>query len=279
MRILLVNDTSDFHCGSQAVCQVIVSTLEAAGHQVRREASRTTLDLEGVEASDAVLVNGEGTLHDDTPRSIRILDLLSAAQDMGKGTALCNASWFRMGNSHDHVLRRLDRLEVRELLSRDQLRSRHKVESTMALDASYSHPARARRGRAPNARIRMTDLYWPGLRGFAKPTGGPMARFEYIPMDVLDWQAMLDTVVASEIVLTGRHHGVYAACRARVPFVALAGNTPKIEGLAAWSGLELPVTADVTELGGLLARIRRYRAAFEALFDWMEDQPRWTSPF
>lgn len=279
MKVLFVNDTSGFHCGSQAACEVIASGLVARGHEILAERTKLQLDLDGVEACDAVLVNGEGTLHGDSPRSIRILQLLEIAQSSGKGTAICNASWFDMGNSHDHVLRRLDRLEVRELLSRDQLRAKHGAESSLCLDASYFHPLRARPGHADPARIRMTDLYWPALRGFARPTGGPLARFEFLPMEQLDWQSMLDHVGASEILLTGRHHGVYAACRARVPFVALSGNTPKIEGLAAWSGLQLPVTSDVSAVGGLLAGIRRYRGAFDALFDWMEAQPPWSSPF
>lgn len=279
MKVLFVNDTSAFHCGSRAVCDVILTGLKTRGHDVRVERSKLEVDLPGVDACDAVLVNGEGTLHGNSPRAGRIMQLLEAAQALGKGTAICNASWFDMGNDYDHVLRRLDRLEVRETRSRDELRLRHGIGSDMRLDLSYFHPARGCVGGATPARIRMTDLYWPGVRGFARPTGGPLARFEYLEMAQLDWQGMLDHVSASQILLTGRHHGVYAACRARVPFVALAGNTPKIQGLAAWSGLDLPVTENVSELGGLLARIGRYRPAFEALFDWMEGQARWESPF
>lgn len=279
MKVLFVNDTSDFHCGSWAACQVMTSAIRARGHEIVVERTRAELDLEGLEACDAVVVNGEGTLHGDSPRSLRILDLLRLAQERGMGTALCNASWFAMGNAHDDVLARLDRLEVRESLSREVLQHRHGVEPVLTLDASYFHPARVVAGRETPARIRMTDLYWPAARGFARPTGGPLARFPFIAMDQLDWQTMLDQTGASEVLLTGRHHGVYAACRARTPFVALSGNTPKIEGLVAWSGLDLPVTGDVGALGGLLAGIRRYRAAFDVLFDWMESQPPWSSPF
>lgn len=279
MRVLFVNDTSDFHCGSRAVCEVILRGLLARGHEVLGERSRQEVDLAGVDACDAVLVNGEGTLHGNSPRAGRIMKLLETAQELGKGTAICNASWFDMGNDYDHVLRRLERLEVRETLSRDELRLRHGIGSDLRLDLSYFHPARGRPGEAPPARIRMTDLYWPEVRGFARPTGGPLARFDYLEMGGLDWQGMLDHVSASGILLTGRHHGVYAACRARVPFVALAGNTPKIQGLAAWSGLDLPITGNAPELGGLLARIGRYRPAFAALFDWMESQAPWESPF
>ena len=279
MRVLFVNDTSGFHCGSRAACEVITAGVLARGHELLPEGSKQKVDHDGVESCDAVLVNGEGTLHDRSPRSLRILQLLELAQSSGKATAICNASWFAMGNEHDHVLRKLDQLEVRESLSQEELRARHGVASRLCLDASYFHPQRPRAGAAVPARIRMTDLYWPGLRGFARPTGGPLSRFEFLKMDELDWQTMLDRVGASEILLTGRHHGVYAACRARVPFVALAGNTPKIEGLAAWSGLRLPVTRDVEALGGLLAGIHRFRGEFEALFDWMEQQPPWTCPF
>lgn len=279
MRVLLVNDTSDFHCGSWAVCEVIRSGLAQRGHVVVAERSRASVDVEGVEACDAVLVNGEGTLHDDSPRALRILQLLELAQAGGKATAICNASWFRMSSRFDHVLRRLDSLEVRESLSHESLRRNHGVESRLGLDLCYFHPAVPDPLAAPPARVRMTDLYWPAIRGFAIPTGGQLARFEPLAMHQLRWQEMLDRVAASEVLLTGRYHGVYAACRSRTPFVALSGNTKKIEGLVAWSGLELPVTDDAASLAGLLASVRRYRDGFEKLFDWMESQPRWVSPF
>src|SRR5690606_19174379 len=192
---------------------------------------------------------------------------------------ICNASWFRMGNQYDHVLRRLDRLEVRESLSRDVLRQDHGVEAAMCLDVSYYHPAVPNPSQHVSTRVRMTDLYWPELRGFARPTGGQLAKFEFLAMDGLSWQEMLDRVSACDVLLSGRHHGVYAACRARVPFVALSGNTPKIEGLAAWSGLHLPVAAQAGALPALLAGVHRYRDAFERLFDWMESRPPWRPPF
>lgn len=279
MKILFVNDTSQFHCGSWAACEVIVSELVRGGHEIIAEQSKSQLDMQGLETADAVLVNGEGTLHDDTPRTIRILQLLELAQRAGKPTAICNASWFRMGGRYDHVLRKLERFDVRESLSRDALRQCHGVEAGLYLDASYFHPATPDLSRHTRKRVRMTDLYWPELRGFARPTGGQLSKFDFLAMEGLSWQAMLDHVGASDVLLTGRHHGVYAACRARVPFVALSGNTPKIEGLASWAGLDLPVTNDVANLGGMLAGIGRYRGAFEKLFDWMERQPAWVSPF
>ena len=279
MKVMFVNDTSGFHCGSRAACEVIVAGLLRGGHEVIAERSKSELDLQAMEDSDAVLVNGEGTLHDNSPRAMRILRLLELAQQARKPTAICNASWFRMGNQYDHVLRKLDTFDVRESLSRDLLRQRHGVEAGLYLDASYFHPAIPNPSRQTPARIRMTDLYWPGLRGFARPTGGQLARFEFLKMDELSWQVMLDYVGASGALLTGRHHGVYAACRARVPFVALSGNTPKIEGLVAWAGLGLPVTSEVGELGGLLAGIGRYRRTFEILFEWMDAQPAWVCPF
>lgn len=277
MKVLFVNDTSAFHCGSWAACEVIKQALATRGHSIIPEADIRVVDATGLEACDAVLVNGEGTLHDNSQRSIRILQMLEQAQRMGKPTALCNASWFGMTDAYDHVLLKLDALSVRESLSLDILR-RSGIHADIALDASYWHPARPA-GAWPRARVRSTDLYWPAVRGFVLPTGGQLSKFEALHMDRLDWPGMLDAVAASETLLTGRHHGVYAACRTRTPFVALSGNTPKIEGLVAWSGLDLPVTDNPAELASLLARVGRYRGAFDRLFDWMDRQPPWKAPF
>lgn len=278
MKVYLVNDTSAFHCGSWAVTDYLKRTIEAGGHTLRLERDKLAVEEDALAEADLVLVNGEGTLHDDSQRSIRILSLLGRAQAEGRGTAICNASWWNMTGEFDAVLRRLDYFGVREAASAELLRSRHGVQPHLHLDLSFFHtvphtqPQRSRR-------IACTDFYSPEFQCFVRPTGGPLARFDAIDMRQVDWQDMLEQVAGTECLATGRHHATYAACRTRTPFVALPGNIPKIEGLIAWSGIAIPMARVPADLQGLLAGYRRHLRAYADLFDWMQGQPPWTLPF
>lgn len=278
MKVYLVNDTSAFHCGSAAVCEVIRREVARRGHELSVERDKLVMERERIDACDAVLANGEGTLHDDTPRAVRILETLRFAQSLRKATALVNFSWFGMGHDHDDVLARLDACTVREALSRDLLADRHGVTASIAPDLSL-FSAQTARSAATTRRVLTTDFYSREFGGFVKPTGGRLAQFAAIDMHAVDWQTMLDETAASELLATGRHHGVYAACKTRVPFIALPGNTPKIEGLIAWSGIALPLARAPGEILALIARARSHGAAFRDFFDWLHAQPEWRCPF
>ena len=73
----------------------------------------------------------------------------------------------------------------------------------------------------------------------------------------------------------GRHHGVYAACRAEVPFLAYGGNSHKIEGLIASAGVNIPVFERPDNLAEQIERCLSLRSEYDALFHWMASQPKW----
>jgi polysaccharide pyruvyl transferase WcaK-like protein len=278
MHIYLVNDTSAFHCGSAAVCGVIGREIAARGHTLDVENDKTAIDKHAIESCDAVVVNGEGTLHDSTPRALRILETLRFAQALRKHTVLCNASWFNMGNSYDDVLRKLDQCTVRDQFSKDQLVQSHGVHAEIAPDLSFYSSEMAVSG-GTSRRVLTTDFYSREFRAFVRPVSGQLAKFDTIDMAAVSWQKMLDETAASEMLATGRHHGVYAACKTRTPFFACPGNTPKIEGLIAWSRIDVPFAKHPAELAGLLARAGQYRVVFTEFFDWLHSLPPWRFPY
>ncbi|MEM7530438.1 MAG: hypothetical protein AAF416_22855, partial [Pseudomonadota bacterium] len=135
MKILLANDTATkSHIGCQAVSDAHARLLGRAGHRVtcrlfvnalrgfaRGSFAETVGTLERQEAlmaqldaADALVVNGEGTLHHGN--GIPWLALLALAQQRGKATLLVNALYQEMSVGTD-VLARLDAFFVRDPLS------------------------------------------------------------------------------------------------------------------------------------------------------------------
>jgi len=135
MRIMRVNDTANEpHLGCQAVSDAHARMLGAAGHCVverfflrelqrfggldESAARRRVLDDEIMAACldrvDAVVVNGEGTLHHG--RGSEYYALLGAAQQLGKATLIVNGVFEANAGWH-RVLSRLDDFCVRDARS------------------------------------------------------------------------------------------------------------------------------------------------------------------
>jgi hypothetical protein len=85
------------------------------------------------------------------------------------------------------------------------------------------------------------------------------------------------TTVTASLLVTGRHHGVCAAIRARVPFVAMPGNSHKIEVLIASANIPIPLVRSSDEIPAAIAEVPSREPLYRELFDWAEAQPRWTA--
>ena len=66
-----------------------------------------------------------------------------------------------------------------------------------------------------------------------------------------------------------------AACKARTPFLALAGNTHKIEGIVATAGVDIPVFRDFAKLRTAMDEAEAWQSRYAPLFDWFERQQPW----
>jgi hypothetical protein len=106
-------------------------------------------------------------------------------------------------------------------------------------------------------------------------TRGSWAGRHYIDMRDMSWSSLVRSLETARALVTGRHHGVYAACVAEIPFVALPGNTHKIEGLKAMSGFPLPIVTSLRDAGEALKWSLKNRAMFREFFHWMRTQPVW----
>lgn len=264
LRFKLAGDHGKYHCGSAAVAEYIKRKIRGHGVLVDKG------------DYDVLLVNGEGSMHHDTPAFIKKMKLMEEALDSGHKVLLVNTLWQSNSNDYDHVLKRLDQIIVREKLSQIDLRENHGIDARVIPDLSFSAPVKSvLMPFAPKGKVLLTDFYSQDLGAFAILNGGPLRKLPYVDMRKLSWNQMVTLLKRNEILVTGRHHAVYAACKARTPFVTMRGNSHKIEGIFASAGVDIPLLENLKEIEPALAWVRANPQAFNDLFDWLEEQPEW----
>lgn len=277
MKVYFCNDTSAYHAGSAAVCAFIREQLEAGGHSIVPENRAAAPDTNPFGDCDAVLVNGEGTMHHDSNRAQQLIDTLRKAQEQDRRTFLVNSVWDSMTLDCSDVLKNLEQFIVRENHSRDAAVRSQNVEPQVSLDFSFwahgdAQPVVEHRSEAAV----VSDFYSNEFKCFVRPTGGWLSKMPFVDIKNSSWDGLIGALRRSQSFVTGRHHGVYASCVARTPFAVLAGNTHKIEGLIATSGTDIPVAKSPAELRKQAESIASRATAYEELFEWMSAQPRWT---
>jgi hypothetical protein len=292
MKVYIVNDTSSFHAGSWAVITSLKQKLATERHTIIHTTPRPLgPERHWIEECDALVVNGEGAMQEeskawDDGRVTKIMKGLELAKQMGKRAYLVNSVWYRMNRVWGDVLRSLDGLWVREIASQREMEREQGVRPDVFLDLSYSckldtsvkgRPLAGRdvvgtfysRNMARGERFgRYNWQFWGsrhlGLRGTAEHSRRPA-----------DWSYVVHSLLGANVYATGQHHGVYAACRARVPFAVFKLYNHKIQGLLEWAGVDIPVAANLKELVEGIRWAKANRDVFDRLFDWMDRQPVW----
>lgn len=279
--VIILGDTRELHhFGCEAVLRQLSDMVDLSavgppiclhGHDWRRY-GRICLE------SPIVLINGEGSLHDDKPAVSDIVMLAERRRADGKTTMLVNASWMR--NSTDFA----SRLESFQFVSLRDSTSRREAGGDATFDApdlavreALIHHRRSpiveRSGMLIGDSTKSADA--KRLRRFAHGRGLRFLPILYTPATPLDtpksrkihrysqwckavpalaaWLperygshargakdlgSYLDAILASEGVVTGRFHTVCFCIGLRVPFVAFGSNTRKIEALVADAGLD-----------------------------------------
>ena len=268
MKVLLANDTGTVpHLGCKAVSDAHARLLGRAGHEIihRRflEPDRPTRSLADAEVvrsleeddrlsacideADAVIVNGEGTIHHGAGR--RLLGILAIAQRRRKATLLVNAV-FQDTSGFDETLRHLDDFTVRDVHSLQHAKERG-FSARIVPDSYFA--ARFQGATMALSGDVVTDWHWQRsdvgevLSRYMDDRGAAFVPF-VTPSADIRWSSVPKDLSTARIVLTGRHHGVCAAIMAGRPFVALPSNTFKLEGLLEGLGLGRLLVADFEAL-------------------------------
>lgn len=287
-RVVVLNDTRRDvgHVGCEMVMQNLLSLLRESGAEV----VATFEDLSGdnhmqyrtaIALSDAVVVNGEGTMHHDRPMAIDLVAAAEYARSLGKQSFLINSVW-QDNPFLDHRLPgAFDAVFVRESRSAAQV-SVAGVSARVVPDLSFfgmsSHRSDNRRTRKPT----YTDSVRPGvtrlLRQAARIHGGRHVYMRPPAVEVLRqhfpgaprWLAATLASSAMGIkdfngpIVSGRYHAVCIAMKFGLPFLAVSSNTHKLEGMLDDVGGG--VSQQVLSPGGLVPETVVQRAS--ALDGW-----------
>lgn len=267
LNIKFVGDHSEYHGGCAAVTDYMVKLLQPAGQLVTHD------------DYDVLVINGEGSMHHNSSHFKQKMNELGQAVGRGKPAYLVNSVWQENAPSFaDIVVGQLGRLVFREQASQNDFLQRLSGNTAVRLDVSYSADIDESAVFTDYQRdIVLTDFYSTEFGNFVRYTGGYLTRYPYLDMmSGISWSSMVKSLRTASVLVTGRHHAVYAACRARTPFVTLKGNTHKIEGMIQMSGLPIPVYEKPQQIGEGIRWARRNKAVYEAFFDWMDAQPRLT---
>jgi hypothetical protein len=285
MKIYYANDTL-FHAGSVAVTESLVRRLTDQGHTVIGRCLRPDgPDAQGLRACDALVVNGEGTFRDETrawePGRIQRLMLgMRDAKALGKRVHFINATWCNMLPGWGDILASLDEVAVRETLSAAEMERVQGVRPKVYLDASYYAPVLPYAIGSFKDRVVVGKLY---PHNFRDALTEAHRCFDQWPdrLPILDpgrgatWAEIIRAVTGARLYITGQHHGVYAACVARVPFVYCKCNTHKVEGLFDWAGVDIPTVRNAADVPICVEWALDHPEVYRQLFEFMATRPQW----
>lgn len=284
MRAFLINDT---RCNGHVGCDLVIAAIMQQCRRVGIELVGTVLNSSTSDAAeiaarvddfDLLLVNGEGTLHHDQPKALRIAEAVRIARQAGRQCVLLNTVW----QDNDEACRMLecfDQIYCRESISAAQLQ-RDGATARVVPDLVFSHSLASdgeKRGVAVldsfDRRTTLRLAWRSAARGYA-----------FLPMHIehyrklkkrtpLGWtfrlrggrcippgQQWLSELTRSELVLSPRFHGTCLALLAGRATAIVASNTQKVEGLVADIGLPEDVVFPLSDACRLLDRRRLERA-------------------
>jgi hypothetical protein len=259
VRALVLNDTrrGSFtrHLGCVAVMDHLLQLCRRHGIEVIRTLQR----VDGADTAefrallpqvDAVLVNGEGTMHHDTPAALALSRAVIEAKSQGKKTALLNALW-QDNRKANACVGSLDCVWARDSLSAQQLRDAGARDVQIAPDLSLFHGIAETEHKPITARTAalvvdsVDEAVARQLQNYADVHGLPFRVMqdwrireddEKHPLASVEVLALSD-LVETEVLISGRFHAVCFALKLGRPFLATTSNSHKVEALLHDAGV------------------------------------------
>lgn len=251
---------SRYHGGSAAVIRALRAIAVRKGWRlVGRD-----------EKYDAMLMNGEGSMHHGARDFHRKMNKLASAIAAGKPGFLVNTVWQDNPNDYDDILRNLSGVSARDIISQQDLLERHGIAARLLPDISCADPLpRWTLRRNYRGTPAVTDFWFPDKARFAEgykmfPDAGRL------PFRRWSWGRAIASMNTASYLITGRQHAVYAACRARTPFIASEGNTHKIAGFIKTAGVDIPVATHPAELNEMRQVPEKHADEYRKLFAWLD---------
>ncbi len=260
--VRILGDHSKLHCG----CQAVMETLKEQSQKKNWKIARC------YQKYNILIVNGEGSMHHNSNHFVNKMQILQKAVDFGIPAYLVNTVWEENTNEYDSVLKRLAGISTREILSQKELENKHGIQSKYTIDASFFANIDTKSDFTNyNGQPVKTDFYDPYTSKWTTLSDN-FVNVPYISMTKNSWSSFVLSLKTSKYLITGRHHAVYAACKARIPFAASESNTHKISGLIKTAGVNIPIAQSPHELPNIISQIDQLKEEYEKLFNWMDKQ-------
>ena len=270
MKVAIINDTRPTnHYGCRLVMENTIRLLAELGVEVVwtwpvsvdwRKHRRKLLSMPSV---DAIIINGEGTIHHNTERkfSQALIDFADFSEThLRKPCYLINATLHANSKDAYNELSRFRAIFVRDRASLKELDNSGNCSGYYVPDMTFASNPAHRDSYSPSKPLIVIDSAVKKdsekLRNFASENGGDFrsmvvarvsnARFIRSPRPwiknvirflVSDRNISVDpnSYIADlrkyELVVTGRYHTVTMCIKNRIPFISLESNTPKVNSL------------------------------------------------
>jgi len=229
-----------------------------------------------IDAADAVIVNGEGTIHHG--RGYHLLAILGAAQILHKQTLLVNAV-FEDTEGFDQVLGKLLDFTLRDPRSFQHAKDRG-FRCRLVWDSSLA----AEYDNVPlsdfSDKTIVTD--WHGARN--EDTGHTSLDYlakhpetsYFFPLltdsAFVCWKRVPASFAQADVIISGRHHGNYFACEAGAPFICMPSNTHKVEGFIDLLEEDIPLVTESAQLADAYEHVTKNKDMFKRIREKVESQ-------
>jgi polysaccharide pyruvyl transferase WcaK-like protein len=264
MNILILNNTSAYHNGSKSVMSVLCSQFPNSNITLKNKSK-----LNIFHNIDLLVVNGEGTMHDDAKKAKSLLESIKAAKKQGIKTMLVNTVWQRNSKSVTELLRYADYISVREVKSKKEIQKVIDIDVDVNLDLSYFYDVPYKQTNNYNIVSGNYFVDKSSRNGSIIIKG--IGEDGHVDLFNESWNDVVNKLRHSKLLVTGRHHEMYAACKAECPFIVLEGNTHKNSGLFETFEVDiptLPMDASLSDIRELILKIDQYD--FKKLFSLMK---------
>lgn len=281
MKFVVLNDTREQpHFGCQRVMRTIGQLLERRGATIIATAlsgahwEKDARFLNALRECDAILINGEGTLHHGQARAERLLRVVDHPLRAGKPVSIVNALYQANPPEWSHYLEKVQLIVARDGKSHAELAHVYggRLMKTLDLSLYEAHHSTGTTHRqgitfgdsvSPEVTRQLVQLaqsiegasFLPIMRTIkSRKAGLPlflrMLRDAYIRLHALAFQVQfknvqfaknefefLELVAHARLHVTGRFHGACLSLLAGTPFLAATSNSWKVEALIEDLGL------------------------------------------
>lgn len=265
MKICLINDTSKYHSGCKAVINFYNIYCKRKKYKIIKSIySKELIDIKTLKECNLVIVNGEGTMHHDTVSKTSIDNNIDLALEYNIPIKLVNTVWQDI--EYNDRYKNLDQVIVREIDSYNAFIDCCGFKPDICLDLSYFGPIKNCDFKDFNNKIVVGDFFHANLVNLNR-----FSKYDRLNIFENEWDFIVNSLKTAKLYITGRHHGVYAACKARIPFVVHKSNTHKVSGLFKWAGVDIPIAENTDDIFDNINWAKKNLDVYEKLFKFMDN--------